>query len=71
MAYCIGFILILWLMSKAKKKPKKEWPRVRIHKTISCGPSLIDELIYVTSDELDEVLVRMDELEERLKEMKR
>jgi len=60
MGYCIGFILLLWLMSKAKPRVKDE-PRYI--------DTMEDEVIYVTSDELDELMCRVDELEERLREV--
>ncbi len=62
MGWCIGFIVLLWLATKAK-------PRVRVHKTISCGTSVVDGPIYVTADELDDLICRVDELEERLREV--
>ena len=58
MGYCIGFILLLWVATKATPKKKEEYI-----------DTIEDDVIYVTSDELDEVLVRLDELEERLKEV--
>ena len=58
MGYLIGVVLLLWLMSKAtyKNKDYKE---------------IIGEEDYVTCDEMDEALCRIDELEEIVKEMRR
>ena len=57
MGYLIGVVLMLWLMSKASKKKD----------TVSI---YIDKPMYVTCDELDELICKMDELEEMVKEMK-
>ncbi len=57
MGYWIGIILLLWLMSKASKKGKKVMPAN-------------GRLGYVTCDEMDELICRVDELEEIVKEMR-
>jgi polyhydroxyalkanoate synthesis regulator phasin len=59
MGYAIGFILLLWLMSKAKRKGSKD--REEYIDTLE------DEVIYVTSDEMDELICRVDELEQMVR----
>ncbi len=61
MGYAIGFILLLWLMYKAERKGNKDRE--------DYIDTLEDEVIYVTSDEMDELICRVDELEQMVKEM--
>jgi len=57
MGYLIGVVLLLWLMSKAKSKPKKSIKKVK------------GELVYLM-DIIDDLTCRVEELEEMVKEMK-
>ncbi len=61
MGYVIGIILLLWLMSKAERKGSKD--REEYIDTLE------DEVIYITSDEMDELICRVDELEQMVKEI--
>jgi polyhydroxyalkanoate synthesis regulator phasin len=61
MGYAIGFILLIWLMSKAERKGSKDRDEYI--------DTLEDEVIYVTSDEMDELICRVDELEQMIREL--
>ena len=57
MGYLIGVVLLLWLMSKAKSKPKKSIKKVK------------GELVYLM-DIIDDLTCRVEELEEMVKELR-